>query len=248
MPKFFVDTKDITTTNIVVRDANYNHIVNVFRSGVGDELLLNDRQGKDYKCVIETVQKDFLVATIKDIIQINTEPTTQVVLFQSLIKNDNLELVIQKAVEVGVTKIVPIYTKRCVVKLDGDKKVASKVDRWNKIAEAAAKQSGRGVVPEVCTPMMFADAVAYAKQNITTNIIPYEKQQDSGIKSVLSQIASNKIGVFIGPEGGFEEAEISFATTEGVIPVTLGRRILRSETASIVMVSNIMYEMGEMDV
>ncbi len=247
MPKFFVEPSAIIDKDIILSDDNYNHIKNVFRQSCGDEILINDRQGNDYKCIIKTIEKDKLIATIKETIPTNTEPLIEVVLFQSLIKGEKMEYVIQKAVELGIAKIVPIYTSRCVVKLEGEKKTTAKIERWNKISEAASKQSGRGKVPKITLPMTFKEGLQFATTDLDINIIPYEKEKNHAIKNVLQTINGTSFGIFIGPEGGFSEEEIQLAISLNVKPITLGNRILRSETASLAVISNLMYQMDEMN-
>ncbi|OON92079.1 MAG: hypothetical protein ATN33_08000 [Epulopiscium sp. Nele67-Bin001] len=246
MPKYFVDKSDISADTIIIRDDNYNHIKNVFRLTVGEQITVNDKLGNDYQCVISSVEQNIITATIFKTYVATTEPVTNVVLFQSLIKGDKMEYVIQKAVELGAAKVVPIVTTRCVVKLEDDKKTRAKVDRWNKISEAASKQSGRGTVIEVLAPMKYTQALELAKNELEVNLIPYEKQVGSGIKSVLQSISARNIGIFIGPEGGFEDKEVELAHSYGLTSVTLGKRILKSETASIAVLASLMYQMDEM--
>ncbi len=244
MPKYFVDATDISDGTITIQNENYHHIKNVFRLTIGDQITVNDKLGNDYQCLISEIQPNAIFATIQKTYSTTTEPTTNVVLFQSLIKGEKMEFVIQKAVELGVSKIVPIHTARCVVKLENEKKTSSKIERWNKISEAASKQSGRGTIIEVAAPMTFAQAVEFAKQNLDVNLIPYEKQVGNDIKSILQSITETNIGVFIGPEGGFADEEIELA--KGITAITLGKRILKSETASIAVLASIMYQMDEM--
>ena len=246
MAKFFVSPQNISEDKIIIDDENVNHIKNVLRLQIGDEITINDRQGHDYKCIISEIEHCKIIASIDCVADSLAEPGIEAVLFQSLIKGEKMEWVIQKAVEIGVTKIVPICTTRCVVKLENPKKMASKIERWNKIAESAAKQSGRGVVPEVTLPMNFKESLVYAKEQGLCTIIPYEKEYEIGIRKVLQNNRSDSFGLFIGPEGGFTEEEVKEAIGQGVHSVSLGNRILRSETASLVTLANIMYEMGEM--
>lgn len=246
MPKFFVKPANIFEKEIIIDDENVNHMKNVLRLQMGDEIIINDRQGHDYKCIISAIESSKIVACINSVVDSSSEPSTEVTLFQSLIKGEKMEWVIQKAVEIGVTRIVPLCTTRCVVKLDSPKKMASKIERWNKIAESAAKQSGRGIVPEVIAPMNFKEALAFAANNELFTIIPYEKEHEKGIRQVLQNTSSTSFGLYIGPEGGFTEEEVEEAIRNHVHSVSLGNRILRSETASLVTLTNIMYEMGEM--
>lgn len=246
MPKFFVEPSQVHEKHIAIEGENVNHIKNVLRLAINDEILINDRHGNDYKCIISAIDSQSIMAQITEHTESQVEPGIEVTLFQPLIKGEKIEWVFQKAVEIGVSRIIPISTERCVVKLETAKKTASKVERWNKISEAAAKQSGRGIVPEIAQPMTFKEAVAYQKAHQISSIIPYENEKKQGVKEVLEATHALRYGIFIGPEGGFTEQEIAYALENGIQSVTLGRRILRSETASIVALTNIMYEMGEM--
>ncbi|MEF9960406.1 MAG: 16S rRNA (uracil(1498)-N(3))-methyltransferase [Niameybacter sp.] len=247
MPKFFVKASNILENEIIIDDENVNHMKNVLRLQMGDEIIINDRQGHDYKCIINAIESSKIRACISSVADSSSEPSIEVTLFQSLIKGEKMEWVIQKAVEIGVTRIVPLCTSRCVVKIENPKKMASKVERWNKIAESAAKQSGRGMVPEVTSPMDFNEGLEFATEKGLFAVIPYEKEHEQGIRQILKNTSSHNFGLFIGPEGGFTEEEVQEAIRRKVHSVSLGSRILRSETASLVTLTNIMYEMGEMD-
>ncbi len=247
MPKFFVEPSQIKEDYVLIEGQNLNHIKNVLRLEIQDSITINDRQGNDYKCIIDAITHEHIHASILSKHLSDTEPAVDVTLFQPLIKGEKMEWVIQKAVELGVHRIITLDTERCVVKLEGAKKIQSKVERWNKIAESAAKQSGRGAIPEVVAPMSFKQAVDSVQATHTPAIIPYEKARGTSLRQVLQQEAHKCFALFIGPEGGFTEGEIDYAVAHGVQAVTLGRRILRSETASIATLTNIMYEMGEME-
>jgi 16S rRNA (uracil1498-N3)-methyltransferase len=157
-----------------------------------------------------------------------------------------MELIIQKSVELGVKRIVPVKCTRCVSKIDFANS-QKKIERWQKIAFEAAKQSNRGIVPIVTMPVDFEDAILQEKEQLF-GIIPYENEQKKNLKKILTDIedTTNNIGIFVGPEGGFEEAEILFAKENGVIPVSMGPRILRTETAGLALISMVMYQCGDM--
>ena len=245
MAKFFVNPEDVTEDYILIKGSDVNHIKNVLRLPIGKEILINDRQGHDYECIIKEINAEMVTAQIINHIHNHTEPAVETVLFQSLVKGEKMEFVIQKSVEIGVTKIVPLVTKRCVVKLESENKLNNKIARWQKIAESAAKQSKRGIVPEIAMPMKLHDALDYVKSHLDCGCIPYENESSHHIKEYLQSLDVQSIGVFIGPEGGFTEEEVALATEYGVQSITLGKRILRSETAGLVTLANIMYEMGE---
>ena len=247
MPKFFVQPEHIQGDLIHLEGENVNHIKNVLRLTIGDKILINDGQGKDYKCIISALEAQKITVRIEMITANAVEPVIKTVLFQSLIKGEKMEWVIQKSVEIGVTEIVPLCTTRCVVKLDTPKKMQSKIERWNKIAESAAKQSGRGVVPIVREPMPFEVALDYMAEQNGLVLIPYEKEDRLSIRTALQETSTQTFGILIGPEGGFTEEEVAKALAKDAQAVTLGKRILRSETASLVALTSIMYETGEMD-
>ena len=245
MAKFFVNPEDVLEESILITGTDVNHIKNVLRLPIGKEILINDRQGNDYECIIKDISAESVTAQIINQKESHTEPAVETVLFQSLVKGEKMEFVIQKSVEIGVTKIVPLVTKRCVVKLESESKLNNKIMRWQKIAESAAKQSKRGIVPEVLMPMTMSQALAYVKEKLDCGCIPYENETTHHIKTYLQSLNAQSIGIFIGPEGGFTEEEIALAMGYGVEAITLGKRILRSETAGLVTLANIMYEMGE---
>ncbi len=242
MPKYFVDKSNIKDATIVIEDRNFHHIKNVMRAKIGDQLLVGDKENGMYKCFVAEISANFITANIVEVFAADTEPAVDIVLFAPLIKGDKMEWVIQKAVEIGIAKIIPIYTQHCVVKLESEKKIASKVERWNKIAESAAKQSGRGITVAVADPMKFADAMEFADAALDVIAIPYEKEDTQTFKKMLRENQFTSLGIFVGPEGGFAAEEIAIAEKFGAMVVTLGKRILRSETASIVATALAVHE------
>ncbi len=242
MPKFFVSKENINDHIITLEGDNAKHIGNVLRAKIGDKITVCDGEGRDYECEIEEITKGSVAAKITDIFSNNNEPSIKITLYQGLPKADKMELVIQKCIEIGIDRIVPVKTEHTVVKLEG--KEEKKLQRWNKIAEAAAKQCGRGKIPRVCGIMSFKDAVIEAA-GLDSAIIPYEKERDNSLKSFAKEFRGESIGIFIGPEGGFSEEEISFAKERGISSVTLGRRILRTETAGLVASVILLYELED---
>lgn len=243
MPKFFVEQSEIQAqeNRIQLSGENEKHIKTVLRAKIGEEITVCDGAGIDYLCEITSLD-DGVTAKILEQIPCEVEPKTQITLYQGLPKADKMELIIQKCVELGVVKIVPVATSRAIVKLD--KKEGKKIERWQKIAEAAAKQSGRGIIPEIGEHVLtFAQAVQEAKA-LDTAIIPYEKEQTQDLHTIVKQFSGQSIGVFIGPEGGFAEEEIALAQQNGVQSVTLGKRILRTETAGMTTIAILLYELG----
>lgn len=245
MHHFFVSPEQIDDTYVTIKGNDVNHIKNVLRMKAGEDLLVSNGVDKDYYCQIEAVTEEEIKAKILQEDFAGTELPTELYLFQGLPKADKMELIIQKAVELGVKEIIPVATKRCVVKLD-DKKEASKLKRWQAISESAAKQSRRMIIPEITPVMSFKDAINRAKA-FDLGIIPYENFKDmEETRNVLSKVGKNmKIGIFIGPEGGFEESEIKYAFDTGVMPISLGKRILRTETAGLAILSVLMFRIEE---
>ena len=245
MHQFFVTPMQVKEDRIYIEGQDVNHIKNVLRMKTGEQLKISDGNNKRYLCEIETMTAQEVCVRIIEEQQVNTELPSKIYLFQGLPKGDKMELIVQKAVELGVYEVIPVTTKRAVVKLD-EKKAAKKVERWNGIAESGAKQSGRNVIPSVTKVMSYKEALAYAKE-LDVILIPYElaegmaetKQVIEGIKKGAS------IGVFIGPEGGFETAEVEQAIESGAKAITLGRRILRTETAGLTTLSILMYHLEE---
>lgn len=246
MYQFFVEPGQINESEkrVVILGNDVNHIKNVLRMKVGEELSVsNGVDGREYRCGIVSLAEDMVVCELRFVKEDAVELPAKIYLFQGLPKADKMELIIQKAVELGVYQVIPVATKRCVVKLD-DKKAASKIQRWQGIAEAAAKQSKRGIVPQVAQVMSFKEAVKMAAQ-MEVRLIPYELAEgmDKTRQLIEGIRPGQEIAVFIGPEGGFEDAEIELAMENGVEPITLGKRILRTETAGFTVLSWMMYHL-----
>lgn len=249
MYQFFVEPSQIQGTRVVITGNDVNHIKNVLRMQPGEEIAVsNGEDGKEYRCGIEELRDDEIVCTLRFVKEDGVELPSKIYLFQGLPKADKMELIVQKAVELGVYEIIPVATKRAVVKLD-EKKAKSKIARWQTIGEAAAKQSKRRIVPNIHSVMSFKEAVNYAK-DMQVKLIPYELAE--GMEKTRELISSLKpgqdIAVFIGPEGGFEESEIQTALDNGIKPITLGKRILRTETAGFTVLSWIMYRLEGMSI
>lgn len=244
MYQFFVESSQIQGTRIIITGNDVNHIKNVLRMQPGEEIAVsNGEDGKEYRCGIEELHEDEIVCTLRFIKEDGMELPSKIYLFQGLPKADKMELIVQKAVELGVYEIIPVATKRAVVKLD-KKKAKQKVVRWQTISEAAAKQSKRRIVPQIHNVMTFKEAVVYAA-GMQVKVIPYELAEgmEKTRKLVEHLKPGEEIAIFIGPEGGFEENEIQTALENGIEPITLGKRILRTETAGFTVLSWIMYQL-----
>lgn len=242
MPKFFVRKESINDHTITLEGENAKHIGSVLRAKTGDIITVGDGDGRDYECEITEITKKEVIAKITDIFTNDNEPDIKLTLYQALPKADKMELVIQKCIEIGVDRIVPVKTEYAVVKLEG--KEEKKLQRWNKIAEAAAKQCGRGKIPIVDRVMTFKEAINEAI-SLDSAIIPYEKEKENSLKTFAKGFKGKSIGIFIGPEGGFSNDEVDFAISNGVKSVTLGKRILRTETAGLVTSVILLYELED---
>ena len=255
MQHFFAEKKDIiqgddAISRIRFTGDDYNHMVNVLRLRKGEEISvrLTDDPGKEYRFGVDCEEGKSLICTLRFIKEDNVELPAKVYLFQGLPKSDKLELIIQKCVELGVYEIIPVTCARSIVRID-EKKQDRKTERLNAISEAAAKQAGRGIIPEVLSPVSFDKALLYAdSRQIKHRFIPYELSgSGSGeTRDLMEKLrgcimgdrgGEKSIAVFIGPEGGFEKEEVEEAKDHGFLPISLGKRILRTETASITFMS-----------
>lgn len=246
MYQFFVEPGQIQGTRITITGKDVNHIKNVLRMKRGEEISVsNGVDGKEYRCGIEELSEDEIICALRFVKEEGLELPSRVYLFQGLPKADKMEFIIQKAVELGVYQVIPVACRRAVVKLD-EKKAKNKIARWQGIAEAAAKQSKRGIIPEIKDVMTMREAVDYSRK-ACVRIIPYElaRGMEETKKIIESLKPGEDVAVFIGPEGGFEEEEVKEAIAEGIVPVTLGKRILRTETAGMTVLSWIMYQLED---
>ena len=242
MPRFFVRTNQISNDNIDIIGEDVKHIKNVLRKQIGDKVeVCNQDTGDSYKCEIKNFSEDEIKTNIIEKLK-NIQEKVQVDIYQGLPKSDKMELIIQKSVELGANAIIPVNMKRCVVKLEG-KDEAKKTDRWQKIAESAAKQCGRSFIPEVKNLINVKDICNLINEYDAT-IVAYENEKENTLKSELQKLnsANLKIGIVIGPEGGLEESDIKLLRENGARIVTLGNRILRTETVALNVLSIIMYE------
>lgn len=247
MYRFFVEKGQIGQGEAAIVGGDVNHIRNVLRMKPGEQVVISDGKERDYCCRIREICSDRVIADILEERPAESELPARIYLFQGLPKGDKMEFIIQKAVELGVYRIIPVATRRAVVKLD-KKKEEAKVRRWNGIAESAAKQSGRSMIPEVTGVMSFKEALTFAG-GLGVKVIPFEHARGmDGTRQEFERIGpGTDAGIFIGPEGGFEDEEIAQAASAGVKVVSLGRRILRTETAGLMALSVIGYllEIGE---
>ena len=238
MYNFFIKKENLTGDSVRIDGADFNHVKNVLRMKKGEQFLIS-LDGKSSLCELDGFESDCANATIIEKDFMDTSLPIDVYLFQGLPKSDKLELVIQKAVELGVHQIIPVQMDRCIAKIESNK-IKQKTERFNSIAESSAKQSKRTLIPTVSEPLSFKNALEMAK-GLDILLIPYENEQGIlSTKNALSKIKKgDKVGILIGPEGGFSPAEIDLAREVG-LSISLGKRILRTETASITALSMLM--------
>jgi len=245
--RFFVESENINNGTARISGSDAKHLKTVMRLGIGDEIRLIDGKGFDYLACIDAYDGADVLAKIIECKKSSAEPELKLTLLQAVPKGDKMDFIVQKCTELGICTIVPCITKRCITKLD-EKKAGERVTRWQRIALEAAKQSGRGVIPTVENVVSFEDAVHNISKKIDSLfVIPWELEKSLSMKSVLQQNKGNvnSITFAIGPEGGFDIGEVDFACKNGAIPVSLGSRILRTETAGMVACTITLYEFGE---
>ncbi len=249
MHKFFTPPENINGIEGKILGDDVKHIYKVLRLSEGEKVVLNDCKGTEYLCEINSVSKQEVIVKILEVLEINNESKVEVYLFQGLPKAQKMDLIVQKGTELGITEFIPTITKRVDVKLKGDFK---KLDRLNRIALEAAKQSKRSIIPTVSAPISFEDALKRL-EDIDLFLVPYENADNLGVRGVISKLRKEnllndikRIGIMVGPEGGFENDEIATLRENGAKIITLGNRILRTETAGFVATSLIQYELGDL--
>ncbi len=240
MPRFFINY--VPEEQVVIAGEDARHIARSLRMQSGESLILCDSIGTDYNGRVESVADDRVVVRVLNFCKSVAEPGVRVTVYQGLPKADKMDSIVQKSVETGAVGIVPVMTARCVSKPD-EKAAAKKIIRWQKIAQEAAKQSGRGIIPQVAPLTDFRQAVKQAAQ--AGEIILFFEGGGQSI-SRLANVETRELAIFIGPEGGFEQSEVDFAVENGAAVGTLGARILRTETAPIAALSAIMLATGNM--
>ncbi len=249
MNRFFVNPTDVNEEKqqIMIEGEDVKHISKVLRLRVGDTIEICDGIKWEYIAEIQEISKDQVRASFRERFPSHREASVKVKLYQGIPKAAKMELIIQKTTEMGITEVIPVITKRTIVQLN-EKDQAKKNDRWKKIAVEAAKQSKRGILPYIHQPLTFQQALSHGEAN-DINIIAYENEDHRGVRSILQEVKPSEpqtIGIWIGPEGGFEKEEIEAAKEKSIHSVTLGPRILRTETAGLALLSMIMYELGDL--
>lgn len=245
MPRFFVSKENIKEDKIIIKGEDAKHIATVLRHKKNDKIEVSNGEGLDYTCIIEEIEKKEILLKIEKKEKNKTEPKVKIKLYQGIPKSTKLELVIQKTIELGVSEIQPFTSENTVVKTND--KTLKKFDRYNKISMIASKQSNRGIVPKIKSPISYEQCLDNSKNN-DLNILAYEKELDNTLKNILKKVEKNNIktvGIFVGAEGGFTEKEIKEAVEYKINIATLGKIILRTETAGISLVNIVMYELND---
>jgi 16S rRNA (uracil1498-N3)-methyltransferase len=246
MHKFFVLKENVFGNSCVIEGEDVKHIYKVLRLESGDKININDGEGNEYLGEIQEVNKKEVKVNLLEKIELNNESDLKVHLYQGMPKSAKMDFIVQKCTELGISQITPIITGRVVVKTELSE--FKKVDRWNRIALEACKQSKRSLVPIINTPIEFNELLESLKKYDLV-VVPYENQEGQGIRYLTAQVKNKvvkNVGIVIGPEGGFEESEIEALKQLGAYIVTLGPRILRTETAGFVALSLLMYELGDL--
>ncbi|MBZ6005344.1 MAG: 16S rRNA (uracil(1498)-N(3))-methyltransferase [Paraclostridium dentum] len=246
MDRFFVVKNNINLENktCIIEGEDVKHISKVLRCRIGEELEICDNDNNEYICEITNIDKSQVELNIVEVVDIKRESDLKIKVYQGLPKGPKMEMILQKLTEVGVDEIILVQTKRTVVKVD-DKKEDKKIERWERIIYEAAKQSKRGKIPKLRGVLSFKEALADMKEN-DFNIAPYENERTKSIKQAIKGVDIKNIGIFVGPEGGFEDTEIKAIEEIGGQSVSLGPRILRTETASLVASSIVLYELSDL--
>ena len=250
MPKFFVKNNQIENGKIIITGEDVNHIKNVLRLNIDDDIqVCNVDTSVNYTCGISKISNEKIQCNIFKQIDSKAESNIHIHVFQGIPKSDKMELIIQKCVELGISELTPVEMKRCIAKIE-EKSKTKKLERWQKISEVAAKQCGRDIVPKINNVTNIKNIC-----NLTSKydivLLAYENEQINTLKSELlkiKNIKSNdvKVAIIIGPEGGLDKEEVDYLKENGVKVITLGKRILRTETVAFVLTSIIMYELGDL--
>lgn len=246
MRKFFVDNDNIKDDKIIITGQDVNHIKNVLRLSIEEKILICDKlSSKNYVSKIEKIENDLVECSIVEEVQGDSEGNVELHIFQGLPKADKMELIIQKGTELGISSFIPVKLSRCIVKLDGKDEV-KKQDRWQKISEVAAKQSGRDIVPEVMHLKSLNETINMISE-YDLFLVAFEEEKDNTLKNELLKLKDikdeYKIACLVGPEGGLTKDEVLKLEENGAKVITLGNRILRTETVAMYIASTVMYEL-----
>lgn len=245
MHRFFVAPESIREDRVVLRGPTVHQIRDVLRMHPGEEIMLLDNSGATYRAELVMVERDIVRGRVIERSQLHSEPATKITLYQGLLKGQKFDWVLQKGTELGITAFVPVFCHRSVVGSAQDIG-HTRTERWERIIAEAAEQAGRAVLPRLSPALLFADACRSAAEG-RLSVIPWENEHSTGLRQALADHPNlPSINLLIGPEGGFAEEEIELARAAGIIPVSLGPRILRAETAGLVAGAAILYQAGDL--
>lgn len=250
MPKFFVDSKQIKDKKIIIRGEDVNHIKKVLRLNIDDDIEVCDKDNRiNYACIVSKISSEEIECNIFKRLDSKSESNIHINIFQGIPKSDKMELIIQKSVELGAEEITPVEMKRCIAKIE-DQSKTKKIERWQKISEVAAKQCGRDIIPKINDVINIKNICNLIKEYDIV-LLAYEDERENTLKEELQKLKNKtnkelKIGVIIGPEGGLDKEEVEMLKESGAKSVTLGTRILRTETVAFVLTSIVMYELGDL--
>lgn len=245
MFRYFASEEDIVDNKISIGGSDANHLKNILRAEIGDKLTVVTSKS-EYIAEISQIGETGLLCNILEIVENNNEAVTNITICQGLPKQAKMETVIQQNVELGVKRFIPLITRRCVVKLNEASRINKKLDRWRKISHESSKQSRRNIVPEVTEILDLRKLVSLAENEKALILVPYEKDDKTSIKKALNDNVNDNIFIVIGPEGGFDIEEIDYLIENGAKIVSLGKRILRTQTAGIVAATCVLHERNDM--
>lgn len=248
MHRFFISEENLQGESVVLKDKQAHQICNVLRMSPGEHIIVLNNQGWEYEVALESVGKSEITGHVIEKREATGEPAVQITLYQSLVKQDKFEWILQKCTEVGVRRFVPLITQRSVIR-DADDIGLKKLSRWRSIIKEAAEQSGRGLIPELSRAISLEKAIGNLA-GFGCCLIASRQTEGLGVRRALRRSDKRSpatIALFVGPEGGFTEEEMKHSRATGIVPISLGRRILRTETAAVVAASLILYELNEME-
>jgi 16S rRNA (uracil1498-N3)-methyltransferase len=246
MHRFFVNANSISRDNIVIDGDDAVHISRVLRLKIGDNITVCNGEEVEYMCSILSIDKKTVTCKIVESRKSASEPPLKIYLYQGMPKSSKMDLIVQKCTELGIFAVIPVFTEHVVFRGDDERDLSGRIIRWQRIAEEAGKQSGRGRIPVIYNPITFEKAVKDMR-NMDLSVMPYENEMETGLKQAVNGKNSIRSAfILIGPEGGFSENEVNNAVKNGIITVTLGPRILRTETAGFVCLTILNYALGDM--
>lgn len=246
MDRFFVEKGNLRREEVVLEGQQAHQIHNVLRKKAGEHIIVLDNLGWEYEIGLKTVRKEKVTGLIKEKRKAVGEPAVEITLFQSLLSREKFEWVLQKCTEVGVRRFVPIVTERSIVRQGSIK--PNKIERWQRIIQEAAEQSARGRIPELEKAVNFEKAIA-GLEGFDYKLMAHTHGQGKSLRQCLKsgEKKIKSVALFIGPQGGFTENEVQSANDNNVAVISLGNRILRTETAAVIASSLILYQLGEME-